>query len=78
MPNNFAQRLVARFLILSPLVGLFAALLFLAASHALSVSAANPADTSQSVSPSVAPAPKATPWKFPAPATPSKSLTPKK
>jgi pimeloyl-ACP methyl ester carboxylesterase len=41
MPDHLAQRLAARFMLLSPLVGLFAALLFLAATHAFSVSAAN-------------------------------------
>jgi pimeloyl-ACP methyl ester carboxylesterase len=41
MPEHLAQRPAARFMLLSPLAGLFAALLFLAASHAFSVSAAD-------------------------------------
>jgi pimeloyl-ACP methyl ester carboxylesterase len=56
MPDHLTQRLAARCMLLAPLAGLFVALLFLAATHAFSVSAANqpPSATDPSAS---APAP---------------------
>src|SRR5277367_4995536 len=54
MPDDLAQRPTARFLLLSPLAGVFAALLFLAATHANSVSAANQPPSAQPASASPA------------------------
>jgi pimeloyl-ACP methyl ester carboxylesterase len=54
MPDHLAQRLAARTMLLSPLAGLFAALLFLAATHAFSLSAADQPPSARDASASAA------------------------
>src|ERR1700744_4505828 len=57
MHDPLAHRLAARFMFLSPLAGLFAALLFLAATNSSSVSASQPRAAAESSSAQPAPIP---------------------